>query len=137
MKPPCIIVVRYILPTIRVLIAKELISVHGLSRVRAAKMMGLTPAAITQYLKNVRGETAVKTVESSDEATKAISEMADHIANGDASAYDMLLDLCKICRITRAEGLLCEMHKTILPVLREIEACECGLDTCMPNSSQT
>ena len=131
MKPPCIIVVRYVLPTLRVLIAKELIEVHGLRRARAAKMMGLTPAAITQYLKNVRGKTAVKTVESSDEAIRVISEMATHIANGDASSYDVLRDMCRICQIVRAQGLLCEMHKGILPDLERIDVCECGLHSCM------
>ncbi len=129
--------VRYILPTVRVLIARELVAVHGLSRVKAAEMMGLTPAAITQYLKNVRGETAVKTVERSKEAIKAISEMASHIAKGDASAYEVLLDLCKVCQIMRSEGLLCEMHKSILPVLRTVEACQCGWDTCMPTLPQS
>lgn len=131
MKPPCIIVVRYVLPTLRVLIAKELIEVHGLRRTKAAKMMGLTPAAVTQYLKNVRGKTAVKTVESSDEAIKEISEMANHIANGNASSYDLLRDMCKICQTMRAQGLLCEMHRGILPDLERIDVCECGLHACL------
>lgn len=127
MKPPCIIVVRYVLPTLRVLIAKELIERHGLSRVRAAEKMELTPAAITQYLKNVRGETAVKMVESLDEAMKIVSETANDLAKGEASVYDVLQNICKICQTMRSKGLLCEMHKKILPALKRIEVCECEL----------
>jgi len=125
MKPPCIIVVRYLLPALRVLIARELIEKHGLSRVRAAEKMELTPAAITQYLKKVRGKTAVQLVESSDEAVKIISEMASDLAKGEASVYDVLQNLCKICQIMRSKGLLCEMHKEILPALKKFEVCEC------------
>lgn len=125
MKPPCIIVVRYVLPALRVLIARELIEKHGLSRVRAAEKMGLTPAAITQYLKKVRGETAVQLVESSDEAVKIISEMANELAEGEASVYDVLQNICKICQIMRSKGLLCEMHKEMLPALKKLEVCEC------------
>jgi len=125
MKPPCIIVVRYILPALRVLIARELVEKHGLSRVKAAQKMELTPAAITQYLKRVRGETAVQLVESSDEAVKIVSEMASTLAKGEASVYDVLQNICKICQIMRSKGLLCEMHKEILPALKKSEVCEC------------
>jgi predicted transcriptional regulator len=125
MKPPCIIVVRYVLPALRALIARELIEKHGLSRVRAAEKMELTPAAITQYLKNVRGETAVQLVESSDEAVKIVSEMASNLAKDEASVYDVLQNICKICQIMRSKGLLCEMHKEILPALKKSEVCEC------------
>ena len=100
--------VRYILPALRVLIAKELIEKHGLRRVRAAEKMELTPAAITQYLKKARGETAVKMVESSDEAMKIISEMANDLAKGEASVYDVLQNICEVCRIMRSEGFLYE-----------------------------
>jgi predicted transcriptional regulator len=125
LKPPCIIMVQYVLPALRVLIAKELIDKHGLSRVRAAEKMALTPAAITQYLKKVRGETAVQLVESSDEAVEIISEMANDLARGDASVYDVLQNICKTCQIMRSKGLLCEMHKEILPALKKGEVCEC------------
>ena len=53
MRAPCIIVVRYVLPAIRVLIAKEPIERHSLSLVETAEKMGLTPAALTQYIKRV------------------------------------------------------------------------------------
>ena len=125
MKPPCIIVVKYVLPALRVLIAKELIEKHGLSRVRAAEKMELTPAAVTQYLKKARGETAVQLVESSDEAVKIISEMANDLARGDVSMYDVLQNICKTCQTMRSKGLLCEMHKEILPALKKREVCEC------------
>lgn len=125
MKPPCIIVVRYILPALRVLIAKELVETHGLKRVRAAEKMELTPAAITQYIKKARGETAVKMVESSDEAIKIISAMSNDLVEGEASVYDVLQNICKICQIMRSKGLLCEMHKEILPALKRIEVCDC------------
>jgi len=130
LKPPCIIVVQYVLPALRVLIAKELIEKRCLSRVRAAEKMELTPAAITQYLKKVRGETAVQLVESSDEAVEIISEMGNDLARGDASVYDVLRNICKTCQIMRSKGILCEMHKEILPALKKSEVCEC--EFCFP-----
>lgn len=132
-KPPCIIVVRYILPALRVLIAKELIEKHGLKRVRAAEKMGITPAAVTQYLKNVRGETAVKMVESSDEAINTISKIANSLAKDEASVYDVLENMCRACRIIMSKGFICEMHKEILPALKENEVCECKCPIHIPS----
>ena len=60
-----------------------------------------------------------------DEAVKIVSEMANDLARGDASVYDVLQNICKTCRIMRSKGLLCEMHKEILPALKKSEVCEC------------
>lgn len=125
LKPPCIVVVQHVLPAIRVLIAKELIEKHGLKRVRVAEKMGITPAAVTQYLKEVRGERAVKIVESSDKVIKVVSKIADGLAKDEASVYDVLENICRACRIMMSDGLLCEMHKEILPALKKCEIGEC------------
>lgn len=124
MKPPCIIVVNYLLPALRGLIARELIEKYGLSRVEAAEKMGLTPAAITQYIKKVRGEAAIETIESSDDAIRMISEIAKDLAEDKASLYEVLKKICKTCQIIRSKGLLCEIHREMLPALKEDEKCE-------------
>jgi len=129
LKPPCIIVVQYVLPAIRVLIAKELVKKYGLKRVKVAEKMGVAPAAVTQYLKEVRGETAVKTVESSVAAMEIISKIADGLAKDEASVYYVLENLCRACRIMMSEGILCVMHKEILPALKESWERECRCPT--------
>ena len=125
MKPPCMVVVQYVLPAIRVLIAKELIEKHGLKRVRVAEKMGITPAAVTQYLKEIRGERAVKIVESSGEAIRVVSKIADGLAKDEASVYDVLEDICRACRIMMSNGFLCEIHREILPALKKCKISEC------------
>ena len=124
MKPPCIIVVQHILPALRVLVAKELVEKHGLKRVRAAEKMEVTPAAITQYLEEARGKTAIRLVEGSDEVVKIISDIAEGLARNEASMYDVLEKICRACRMMMSEGALCEMHKEILPALKK-NACRC------------
>jgi len=124
LKPPCLIMVQYVLPAFRVLIAKELVEKHGLRRVRAAEIMGITPAAVTQYFEKVRGDAAVQMVERSDEVMDILSKLADKLAEGRASVDDVLRNICKACWIMRSKHLLCEMHKEILPALKESEICE-------------
>lgn len=130
MKPPCVIVVRYILPAVSAQIAKELTERHGLKRSEVAKKMGITPAAVTQYLKSIRGGTAVDLIESSGEATQMISKTADDLARNELSVYDILDNICTVCRAMRSSGLICEMHKDVLPGLKGREACELSPQLC-------
>lgn len=122
--PPCIVVVRYILPAIRAQIARELINGYGLRRSEASKKMGVTPAAVTQYLKGVRGEITSSMVEGSEEATGVVSQIAEDLVKNEASMCEVLDKMCKACRAIRSSGLLCEMHKEMLPALKGREACE-------------
>jgi len=122
--PPCIVVVRYILPAIRAQIARELVNKYGLMRSEAAKKMGVTPAAVTQYLEGLRGDIASSMVESSEEVIDAVFQIAENLVKNEASICEVLDEMCKACRAIKSSGLLCEMHKETLPALKGREACE-------------
>jgi len=110
----------------RALIAKELVERHGLSRIAAARRMNLTPAAITQYLKEARGGKAVQLLKRSKAVCEIVSDIADHLAKEEASVYDVLESMCRACWALRREGLLCGLHKEILPSLSESKGeCRC------------
>lgn len=122
--------VRYILPAISAQIAKELTERHGLKRSEVAKKMGITPAAVTQYLESIRGGTAVDLIESSEGVARMISKTADGLARNELSVYDILDNICKLCQTMRSSGLICEMHKDVLPGLKGREACELPPQLC-------
>lgn len=130
MKPPCVVVVRYVLPAIRVLTARELVERYELKRSEVAQKMGITPAAVTQYLEKARGGIAVGVVERSEEATGIISQTADALAKNEGSTCDVMVNICEICRAMRASGLICEMHKETLPALKGREVCERLVHLC-------
>ncbi len=48
---PCEFSVREILPAVRSIVAQKLIKERNLSEYKAANLMGLTPAAVSNYLK--------------------------------------------------------------------------------------
>ncbi|MDN5358520.1 MAG: uncharacterized protein PWP76_363 [Candidatus Diapherotrites archaeon] len=55
-KTPCEVIFWQILPAVRRELARELVK-RGLKQREVAEMLGLTPAALTQYLKGKRGKT--------------------------------------------------------------------------------
>ena len=55
MKMPCELIVTHILPTARGALAKELVHNHGMTQVQVANLFGVTSAAVSQYIKGLRG----------------------------------------------------------------------------------
>ena len=120
------IVVKDILPSVRVLIARELIGEHGLKKTEVANLMGLTPAAITQYLNTTRGDNT-KVIEGSKKILELITDIARDMVHGESPPDMLLLKMCMICQIVRTEGLMCELHMQAMPGLRLVQPCACSL----------
>jgi len=55
MKPFCEAVVSKILPAVRAVVATKLITDYGFSQTQAARSMGVSQPAISQYKRNLRG----------------------------------------------------------------------------------
>jgi predicted transcriptional regulator len=119
LKPPCFIVTRYILPAVNARIAMELTEKYGMKRSDVAEKMGITPAAVTLYLNQKRGNAAIKLINSSEEAVKLIAKIADYLANSKFSTNDGILsDICEVCQIIRVSGLIRKMRKDITPCVK-------------------
>lgn len=97
-KPLCEIVVKYMLPAIRYLIAKELIETYGFLQMSAAKVLGLSQAAISYYMNSKRGQKWVSILSENEEVIKLIKSIAKEIAE---SKEEINVDLCKLCLMIR------------------------------------
>jgi len=100
-RPPCELIVRYVLPTLRALIAKELIEKHKFSQVEVAKKLGTTQATISQYLCSKRGGKYLKQIESMQDVKTAVAEIAEGIATGKMSTTNATLHFCSVCKKLR------------------------------------
>ena len=125
-KPPCMIVVQYILPALRVAIARELAKEYGLKKTKVAQMMEVTPAAVTQYLNSSRGDHASNVIEGSSKVRGLVSEIANNLAVEETAPDVLLMKVCKACHTIRTEELICELHKEAMPSLKKIESCACS-----------
>lgn len=94
-KTPCETIVWYILPFIRKEIAKNLIENHELTQRQAAKKLGLTESAVSQYLSNKRGDIDIP----SKKIEKEIEKSAHLISNNGVST--VIPELCRICKLMK------------------------------------
>jgi len=100
LKTPCEYMQWHGLPIIRKELVKCLINNYGLNQKETAKVLGLTPAAISQYLSKKRGKISIV---DSDILTE-INISAEMIINNGPSV--VIIEICRICRILRKHNML-------------------------------
>jgi len=95
---PCEKAVWYNLPQIRADLAAGLVKT-GMTQSSAAKKLGVTPAAVSQYLNKKRGRLAIKSPEYLEQIDIAVQK----ICNG-ADTGDIRLIVCSCCQILTSEA---------------------------------
>ncbi len=121
MKPPCELIVWYVIPTIRAELAKEMIKL-GLSQKDVSERLGITQSAVSQYVKDKRG----KGIPINKPVRKAIKNLAKEIADGKAT-HDVIPGICAVCAIVKSSGSLCDLHRQ---EDADLEGCEVCLNIC-------
>ena len=107
MKMPCELIVTHILPTARGALARDLVTSHGMTQTQVAKLFGVTSAAVSQYLKGMRGgNNLIDRSAYKDDFYAEIARMADEISNG----ADVTESLCGICNARRASSAVIVAH---------------------------
>ena len=105
MKAPCQVVVWYLLPAVGAELAREL-GKRGMPQKEMAKRLGITPAAVSQYLKGSRGSE----VKLGRKSLTAVRRLADRLEKGRADERAVMRAVCGICKIAWAERTLCGIH---------------------------
>ncbi|MCP3686251.1 MAG: helix-turn-helix domain-containing protein [bacterium] len=103
-KTPQEIEVWYIIPAIRKELASALVKEQKVSQKDAAKMLGITEAAISQYLNSKRA----KDICFDTDIKRTIKESAKKIAKNSELAMEEMQNLCE--KIKKS-GFLCKIHK--------------------------
>ena len=87
------------LPAIRKEIAECMINDYGLSQKETAEKLGITPAAICQYVSNKRGRTNITDKTILTEIKKATENILE---NGNDQ---FISETCRICKCMRSRGV--------------------------------
>lgn len=92
--PPCEISVKEILPAVRSIIAMKLVKEKGLPIYEAAKLMGITPAAVKNYMDRKRGNTLREIIEKDEKMMDMITDLVDKIPSGNINLATYYCLLC-------------------------------------------
>jgi predicted transcriptional regulator len=107
----CESVARYILPLYRAFVAKELIEKHGYTQVKAAKKLGTTQAAISQYITSKRGRKGIPNYKEIAPAVReAAVKVAGQMATSEMSREEFSDSFCDLCIDLQKTGKIYMSH---------------------------
>lgn len=117
MKLPCELVVWYVLPSIRSELTRELIKL-GMSQKEVSKKLGITQAAVSQYVSKKRGYG----IKFKKDVIEAIRKLAKDIVK-DNTFEDLTIRTCNICMKIKADKTLCKLHRDYEEIPKDCNAC--------------
>ncbi len=100
--------VTEILPSVRAMVARDLVTRHGMSQSEAAKILGMTQPAISQYVRRLRGG---KELTGSNAASEEVRKISDALRAGTGSEA-LEESIKKLCTLLPAKSgfLLSHVH---------------------------
>jgi uncharacterized protein len=95
---PCEKAVWYHLPQIRADLAIELVKT-GMTQSQAAKKLGVTPAAVSQYIHKKRGQQSQKSRLYRQEIKAAVNKICEEASNAELQSL-----VCSCCHLLQKAG---------------------------------
>lgn len=123
---PAEIETKTLIPALRAMLAKRLIEEHGIREEEVSKLLGVTQAAISNYIRGTRGDPILITKLL---AVKEVAEMVDDICSNLASnmAYTpaSLSKFIGLCNYIKSSLLICDIHHNLETNIDEAVCKEC------------
>ncbi|MEA1984641.1 MAG: helix-turn-helix domain-containing protein [Euryarchaeota archaeon] len=101
MKTTCEIMVQKVLPSIRAELARIMMCEHGCTQQEVAEVLGLSRAAVSQYVSEKRGAEVAFSEETQDEIGKFASELLRGL-----TPQDKVRGMCEVCKYVQRSGWL-------------------------------
>ncbi|MDO5823428.1 transcriptional regulator [Methanobrevibacter sp.] len=118
MKPPCEIVVWYVIPAIRSELAKELLNL-GMKQKDVSELMDITQPAVSQYITDKRGSG----IRLDEDVREMIQTFANQLFEGEATKADLIPRTCKICNNVNISDVLKQLDIDKSHISEDCQSC--------------
>jgi uncharacterized protein len=121
---PSEIEAKSLIPAVRAILAKKLIREYSLKEEDVAKDLGITQAAVSNYVRGTRGDTElISKLESVREVMRMIDDIAKDLSTNKAYTPSTLAKFVGLCNYMRYTLIICDVHHNIEPNIDE-QVCE-------------
>ncbi len=121
---------RSLIPAVRAIIAKKLAGEHELKEEGIAKILGVTQAAVSHYVRGTRGDMElVKKLGEVPEVMRMIDDITKEIATNNTFGASTMAKYIALFNYIRQSLLICEVHHALEANIDEgvCKTCESNL----------
>jgi predicted transcriptional regulator len=121
---PSEIEAKSLIPAIRAILAKKLVNEYGMKEEIVAKVLGVTQAAISNYLRGTRGDIELMNkLTSVTEVMRKTDDIARDLASDKAYTPNTMAKFVELCNYMRYTLIICDVHHNMESNIDE-QVCE-------------
>lgn len=111
---PSEIEAKSLIPAVRAILAKKLIKEYSLKEEDVARVLGITQAAVSNYVRGTRGDMELITkLESVREVMRMIDDIAKDLSTNKAYTPSTLAKFVGLCNYMRYTLIICDVHHSM------------------------
>ena len=105
---------KLLIPALRAILSKELVIEKGLKEEEVARMLGITQAAVSNYVRGTRGDNElISKLVSLSEIMSMIKEISDDLSTNRAYTAKTLSKFIALCNYMRYSLIICDSHHSL------------------------
>jgi len=117
---------KTLIPALRAILAKKLAEEHKIREDEISKMLGVTQAAISNYIRGTRGDPKlIQKLAADEQVSQMLSELSDRLASDMAYTPSSLARFISLCNYIKSSLLICEIHHNLESNIDEAICKEC------------
>jgi predicted transcriptional regulator len=117
---------KTLIPALRAILAKRLAENHGIREDEISKMLGVTQAAVSNYIRGTRGDPAlIAKLLAEKQVSILIEELTDSLSSDMAYTPSSLSKFIGLCNYIKSSLLICEIHHNLESNIDEKVCKEC------------
>ncbi|MDW8083660.1 MAG: helix-turn-helix domain-containing protein [Candidatus Caldarchaeum sp.] len=110
---------KVMIPFLRSMVAKKLVHENGFTQEQVARVLGITQAAVSNYLRGVRGVSS--DWEKNEELVKWADEVVEAVLRNEPKE-EIARRINEALKNIRVLRILCEFHKRVEPEI-DVDSC--------------
>jgi predicted transcriptional regulator len=117
---------KSLIPALRAILAKKLAEDHGVREDEISKMLGVTQAAVSNYIRGTRGDPSlIAKLLAEKQVATLINELTDNLSSDMAYTPSSLSKFIGLCNYIKSSLLICEIHHNLESDIDEKICKEC------------
>ena len=117
---------KTLIPALRAILAKTLSEKHSIREDQISKMLGVTQAAVSNYIRGTRGDPElIKKLLAEKQVSEMIYEISDDLSSYKAYSPSSLSKFIGLCNFIKSSLLICDIHHNLESNIDEAVCKEC------------
>jgi len=117
---------KTLIPALRAILSKKLSKEHNIKEDEISKMLGVTQAAVSNYIRGTRGDPQlIQKLLSEEQVAKLINELCDSLTTDMAYTPSSLAKFIGLCNYIKSSLLICDIHHNLESDIDEKVCKEC------------